>query len=444
MFRVKLSRAEEITSEVRKLVFTCRSLEAQLQQSVPKKIHQEVVAKMQANIDSLSADLVRTKEDELEKAAAIGQRVATLEGQVGSQNETISSQSKTIDSLTVKLSESAIVAMQFSQALSKIQELETRISSMVDFVEYTSAQKRCAELEQQVSNMVPKDQYSALQTELANSVPVQKYVELQKSFELMVSREQFNVAQSRIAELEKTLSESVPKSDFEELAGKITQITKEAIELANRASAAIGYESPAPVEVDPVAALEPDATSAASEVSTLNDPTYAAMETPTVAVEVTQPEVHHIESEVATPAPEFPAAEPVATPQPFRTETQTPAYEIAEVQSQLSEISAAIETGATSVASVPSPMTVEAEKGFRFSNTEFCARSGMEFLEDLEKVDLSVVAAHCQSGDFERWFKDVLADETSAQYLQKIRESNASGEELRTMMVAAIAPRYRA
>ncbi len=433
-----MSRVEEITSEVRKLVLTCRSLEAQLQQSVPKKFHQEVVTKMQGNIDSLSDDLTRTKA-ELEKTTSIGQRIPGLESEIASQNELISSQSKTIDSLTTKLSESATTAIQYSQAVSKIQELESRISSMVDATEFASAQKRCAELEQQVSDMVPKAQFSAIQAELANSVPAQKYEDLQKRF-----NEELSAAQSRIGELDKALQESVPKADFEELAGKITQITKEAIELASRASAAIGLESPVVAEPTPVRVTAPDATATVAEVPVSTSPMTLQTEVPVIAVEVTQAEFHKEQNEVAQNAPESPIAESVATPTPAQAEVQSHPQEIAEVQSQLSEIHSAIETGASSISPTPTPTTVEAERGFRFSNTEFCARSGMEFLEDLEKVDISVVASHFQSGDFERWFKDVLADETSAQSLQKIRERNLSGEELRSMMVAVIAPRYRA
>jgi hypothetical protein len=438
-----LSRAEEITSEVRKLVFTCRSLEAQLQQSVPKKFHQEVMAKMQANIDSLATDFASTR-SELEKTISIAQKVESLESQILSQNDTISSQTKTIDSLTAKLSESEAYVLRYSEAVSKVQELESKISTMVDSAEFASLQKRCYELEAQVAAMVPRDHFSALQVELANSVPAQKYEDLQRRLEQMVPRDQLNIAESKIGELERNLAESVPKTDFDELAGKITQITKEAVEFANRASAAIGLELPVLAEVDSVTVNVPDAPVTGPEVALSTTPSTFPSEVPISPVEVTQAEVHTERSEVAEHAPESPGVEHEVTSQPIQVETQTQPQEIAEVQSQLSEIGAAIETGANSIVTVQAPTRVEAEKGFRFSNTEFIAKSGMEFLQDLEKVDISVVAAHCQSGDFERWFKDVLADETAAQSIQKIRESNVSGEEMRTMMVAAIAPRYRA
>jgi hypothetical protein len=67
----------------------------------------------------------------------------------------------------------------------------------------------------------------------------------------------------------------------------------------------------------------------------------------------------------------------------------------------------------------------------------------MEFLQDIERVDISIIASHNHNGDFERWFKEVLSDESVAESLRAIRESNVAGEELRTMVVAAISPRYR-
>ena len=64
-----LSRADEITSEVRKLVLTCKALEAQLQQSIPKKAHEDIVAKIQKQIYDLENQVALTK-GELEKTLA--------------------------------------------------------------------------------------------------------------------------------------------------------------------------------------------------------------------------------------------------------------------------------------------------------------------------------------------------------------------------------------
>ena len=68
----------------------------------------------------------------------------------------------------------------------------------------------------------------------------------------------------------------------------------------------------------------------------------------------------------------------------------------------------------------------------------------MEFLDDLEHVPVEALEAHSRNGDFERWFKDVLQDEYSADSLRAIREhGNIAGEELRSQIVAVISPRYR-
>ena len=116
------------------------------------------------------------------------------------------------------------------------------------------------------------------------------------------------------------------------------------------------------------------------------------------------------------------AAENTLTEVPMRQTTT----EITEVQSQLSEINAQNETGAATVQAV-----VESSFGFNFSRTTFCAKSGMEFLDDLERVPVDVLEAHSSNGDFERWFKDVLQDEYSASSLRAIREHGSfAGEEL--------------
>ena len=86
-----MSRSEEITSEVRRLVLTCRSMEAQLQQSIPKKTHQEVVTKMQTAIDGLTAELERTKAD-LQKTAHLEETIKGLSEQITSQTVTITGQ----------------------------------------------------------------------------------------------------------------------------------------------------------------------------------------------------------------------------------------------------------------------------------------------------------------------------------------------------------------
>ena len=87
--------------------------------------------------------------------------------------------------------------------------------------------------------------------------------------------------------------------------------------------------------------------------------------------------------------------------------------------------------------------SVDPTQGFVFANTTFCAKSGLEFLQDLEQTPIETIQNHVKSGDFERWFKEVLTDNSSAESLKSIRESNFTGEALRAKIVAVIAPRYR-
>ena len=218
----KLSRAEEITSEVRRLVMTCRSLEAQLQQSVPKKTHQEMVTKMQAAIDGLSADLGRTKKN-LEETETLGGRLNALTSQISTQNEIIGSQNKTIESFSTKMAESTVPIKIYSETAAKAQELEQRIQNMVQKPDYDALQSKISDLESQISSTVPRDLYSALEMEIANCVPKSKFEELESRFAQMVSKEEYNIATSRVAELENSLSNSIPKVNYEELQKTLEQ-----------------------------------------------------------------------------------------------------------------------------------------------------------------------------------------------------------------------------
>ena len=102
-----MSPSEEITSEVRRVVQACRSLEAQLQQSIPKKDHEQALASLQSSVDAAMADCNRAK-SELENTSSIGQRMGLLESQIASQNEAVSSQARAFESFTAKLAESSV------------------------------------------------------------------------------------------------------------------------------------------------------------------------------------------------------------------------------------------------------------------------------------------------------------------------------------------------
>lgn len=730
-----MSRAEEITSEVRRLVMTCRSLEAQLQQSVPKKTHQEMVTKMQAAIDNLSADLGRTKKS-LEETETLGGRLNVLTNQITAQNEIISSQSKTIESLTSKMTETTVPIKMYTELVSNFQSLQTQAQGMVPKSDFDALQSRISELESQISSCVPRTQYAALELEISNSVPKQRFEELETRISKMVSKDEYDVAiaraaglesqisqmvsredygtamsriveleaslassvpkssyedlqrnleqansvidahkmkvselentimnsvpkssfdelqasfaltipktefeaanqriaelestvansvsrasflelqgqldqsktentaaaekirgledtisnsipkakfdevsaclassvpkeqldsansriteleavvassvpksqfeelqsqmssmvpgerhtqvLSRVSELEQALANSVPRSDFEDMTSKITSLTRELVanfhmDIPNSRSDSHDDETnPAPItEVQPAQTEQPEVPATNVEIET---PVVAAtaeplaIESPATAESVpneiavpaesaTAQQPSSIEQSVETSAPSpepeshaesvtiadvpqtvqevvsdtpvivSPAESPVtiaapasqneviveeanvSSPEPVQTllehdttETTTieaaPQPEVREVQSQLSEIKGAQEAGEQTTLPIQES-SVDQTKGFRFSNTGFCAMSGLEFLEDVEKVDVQILQQHSQSGDFERWFKDVLSDEISAESLRTIRESNYAGEELRTKVAAVISSKYR-
>ena len=295
---------------------------------------------------------------------------------------------------------------------------------MVERADYTALQKRCDELTERITTMVPTTDYLALQAQFANYVPKAQYEELQRAYTNTVPRDQYTESLNRVAELESKLTNTVPKSDYDELTAKIASITagvttpEISMELATP-SAEIDIPTPAtqveqaqaPVEAKPVLEVPQAVDATVAEAPVLEAPVLEAGGTS--AVENT----------------------PSGVPQ---CEAPT---EISEMQSELSEIKAQSETGATTF---NEKVVVDSSFGFNFWKTTFCARSGMEFLDDLEHVPVEILEAHSRNGDFERWFKDVLQDAYSADSLRAIREhGNFAGEELRSQIVAVISPRYR-
>jgi len=155
---------------------TARSLQAQLDQSIPKKTHEEVIARMQATIDGMGAELRRTK-SQLEETQSIGQGLALLSRQVAASGDTIKE-------ATVKLSEVTVPNQVFQQAMVKLSELEQVIS--------------------------------------------RKEQEIRSINEQTVPKEQYLRAEARISELENILSNSMPKTEFEDLSQQIDTLTKAA------------------------------------------------------------------------------------------------------------------------------------------------------------------------------------------------------------------------
>lgn len=155
---------------------TARSLQAQLDQSIPKKTHEEVVARMQGTIDGMGAELRRTK-SQLEETQTIGQGLSLLSKQVAASSDMIKES-------TVKLSEVTVPNQVFQQAMAKISELEQVIS--------------------------------------------RKELEIRTIQDTHVHKDQYIRAESRISELENILANSMPKTEFEDLSQQIDSLTKAA------------------------------------------------------------------------------------------------------------------------------------------------------------------------------------------------------------------------
>jgi hypothetical protein len=533
-----MSRAEEITSEVRRLVLTCRSLEAQLQQSVPKKTYDAAVEKMQAAIDGLNAEVQRTKA-ELQNTTSIGERLSTLSSlvasmgemvdshskQVSTQTQAMESQGKSIEALAGKVSQENVPVSLYNQTLSKVVELEEKTRFMVDRSEYAFLQKKFDDLSVQLSSMVPQSQYDEATSKLANSVPIEKFAEVETALANSVPKDRFveletalsnSVPKQQYAELETALSNSVPREKFAELEAMVSNsIPKEkfseietalSVSTAKSAELEAALSNSVPKEVSTaleskitefemrlansvpaqkyseleetisgmvplqqlvesqakVADLEAklletvpkrDYEELTSRIASLTREAASLLSMHFPSFYTPQTEVHNEPLSVApTPqvAPATASVEQtvpvVETPSPSpvveQTTTSAADTEISEVQSNLSEIKGANDSGQATISPEP-PAAVDGNQGFVFSSTGLCARSGVEFLQDLEQTPIEAIESHNRNGDFERWFKDVLSDEVCAASLQRIREGNYTGEDLRTKLVTVIAPRYR-
>jgi chromosome segregation ATPase len=159
-----LSSVEEITGEMRRLILKCRSLETKLEQSVPKKAYQDAVAKLQANIDRLTEDLARTR-DELGKTESLGGRLNNLSTVVLTLSNQIAAQNDAMKNLTEKYQ---IPQEVHNKALTKIKDLESTLSRKA--AESEAARARIAELEAKLEESVPKEKYSKLMDQISGLV----------------------------------------------------------------------------------------------------------------------------------------------------------------------------------------------------------------------------------------------------------------------------------
>jgi hydroxymethylpyrimidine pyrophosphatase-like HAD family hydrolase len=66
-----------------------------------------------------------------------------------------------------------------------------------------------------------------------------------------------------------------------------------------------------------------------------------------------------------------------------------------------------------------------------------------ELIDRVRTLDRTVVALHFQRGDFARWIRDVLHDETLARWLDRLHSAELSGEEVRLALLDALEQRLR-
>ena len=159
---------------MKRIILKCRSLEAKLEQSVPKKTYQDAVQTMQASIDNLSENLTRTK-DELARTESLGGRINSLSAQLASLASQVSANNEAVKALTEKYS---VPKEVHSKTTSRIEELETALrsstSNSVPRSEYADLQSQIHELEKKLADSVPREQYSRLVDEISGLVSIRR------------------------------------------------------------------------------------------------------------------------------------------------------------------------------------------------------------------------------------------------------------------------------
>ena len=332
-------------------------MEAQLQQSIPKKTHQEIVSKMQATIDGLNSEVQRVKGD-FQKTLSLNETIAGIGTNIISQNETITSlgmtvasqsqiiegQNRAIEALNSRLSQSTVPVLLYDQTLSKVEEMQEKIRCMVDKVDYVSVQKKCDELSESLKSMVPREDYLGLQNQFANFVPRESFEALQRTLSQYVPRDQLVSSETRVHELEARLENYVPRSDYEELTARIALLAKEASALSVEVPQSIVETQVSPIEQTVVEA-SPAETTAPVETIPVAEP---------IAVVVEQPEIHEDVAQILPNpvATEQSITEPVAM---FETPPSvTPTVDI--VQEVVEKVA---EEAAPVVETIPEAIAVE-------------------------------------------------------------------------------------
>ncbi|MEM1539734.1 MAG: DUF5752 family protein [Candidatus Bathyarchaeia archaeon] len=91
---------------------------------------------------------------------------------------------------------------------------------------------------------------------------------------------------------------------------------------------------------------------------------------------------------------------------------------------------------------------VPREKAFYFftsigNYTGKSASSLSEFVERISEVDVKSLEFHLYRKDFEKWFTEVLQDETLAEEVRKLYTLNLTGEILRSHLYKIVAARLK-
>lgn len=66
-----------------------------------------------------------------------------------------------------------------------------------------------------------------------------------------------------------------------------------------------------------------------------------------------------------------------------------------------------------------------------------------DLIDRMPTLDMTVINFHFQRGDFNRWIRDVLHDETLARWLDRLQTTDLSGEALRSALLEAFEQRHR-
>ncbi|MDA4128927.1 MAG: hypothetical protein OK422_05695 [Thaumarchaeota archaeon] len=390
-----MSKVENPANDAKKLALRYKALEAQLQQSVSKKQYNETVSKLEGKNTEQEKDLARTKA-ELQKTSILNKQFASIGEQIAALGKAVGAQSKTIDSLMSKIIQGTVPSSVHHQTVSKVRELEEKIEDTVNKAEYATMERRYEEAARKISNMVPSSEYNALKD---------KVEEMEGTISSMVPREQFSISEARAKELEAKLAEHVPQSTYDELVSKVVLLAEE-----------VTGGAPAREEQETAAQTEPEEP----QSPVMHEPVPSEpYEVP--GQEFTEPEAVKVEATFeARSAEAQPASEPAT-------------QEIREIQSQLAEIS-------TNEATQKNPTEESPKEGstFRFFDTIIEVKTGTEFAKVLTNVPTKSLESDVQSGEFEKWFRDTLSDDTTAESFKKMRESGTSGEELRNQVASAV------